>query len=172
MKRLWLIFPVIGFAFLLTNCAGQSNHSLGYEKQGRLLVKKENGSLIKEQKEVVKASPFSPVVVPDKNPYFPDPTRGYVENQTYNIYVKVWLDRSFRPKKEEVPDFVLPPKAIVEAMMPLGNHSVYAEGMMQTKEYGWKSVGVANKKVSINHKVYYNGHYGWYTVFDQSDFDR
>jgi len=121
-----------------------------------------------KKKTVVK--PSSVVALPDKQVYFPDPTRGYIQNRCYNVFIKVWLDRDFRPGVAEKPDFYLPPKAIAEAIMPLGNHSVYAEGFMETREYGWKSVGTANLEVSIDHRVYYDGHYGWKAIFRQNSF--
>ncbi len=120
----------------------------------------------------------SEVVVEDeKRTFYPDPTRGYIENRTNNIFIYVWINPDFKGKRTGtktagLPDLTLPPKAIVEAIMPLGNHFVYTEGRIKTAEYGWKSVGAANKKVFVGSNVRYEGHYGWKVVFCQGDFPR
>ena len=164
MKRIWLFFLLGAF---LAGCTFKVKEYpvIKDPNYPKVVVKEKEGKVVQEKKpkeERIQVGTF-----------YPDPTRGYIQNQTYNIFIKVWLDPVFKKGRAKgPPDFYLPPKAIVEAVMPLGNHSVYAEGMMQTGEYGWKSVGVTGKEVSIDHRVYYDGHYGWYVVFHQSDFRR
>lgn len=179
MERIHFGFLMIFCLVIAFGCAQQKPLVIEEFVQQKVIVKekpitvKEEGSEPSaEQKKAEKKVVSSPVVVPDGSVYFPDPTKGYIKNQTYNIFIKAWLDRDFKPGVREAPDLCLPPKAIAEAVMPLGDHIVYAEGMIQTKEFGWKSVGVASKRVSIDHRVYCSGHYGWYVVFGQGDFRR
>jgi len=132
----------------------------------RVVVKEKEEKVVKETKpqeeEEIQVGTF-----------YPDPTRGYIENQTYNVFIMIWLDPVFEKGiAKGSPDFDLPPKAIVEAVMPLGGHIVYARGRMKTEQYGWQSLGKANKKFSINSRVYYDGNYGWYIIFHQGDFER
>lgn len=136
------------------------------KKDGKVVVKKEKVPLAKKKEQAKKER----VLV---GTFYPDPTRILIGNQTYNIFVEVWLTPSFKKGKVKgPPDFDLPPNAKVEATMPLGNHQVYAKGRIKTKEYGWQSVGAVSEEVSIGSRVYYGSHYGDYVIFYQSDFPR
>jgi len=130
---------------------------------------------IPESQKVVVKEKEKALVKGEKRTFYPDPTRGYIKNSTYNVFIYVWLDPDFKGKRTGtktagLPDFTLPPKAIVEAIMSLGEHFVYAKGRINTVEFGWQSVGVVNKKIFVDHRVRYSGHYGWKVIFRQGDF--
>jgi hypothetical protein len=181
MKRILLFtFMVAGFFLLLTNFATQALPVIK-EPVCQKVVKGEEKAVVKERAKL-KVKPLA--VVPEKQlvkkvkeppelvTYYPDPTRGYIENRTYNVFIKVWLAPSFEVgRKEALPDLDLPPQAIMEASMPLDEHSIYAQGRVKTY-YGWISVGSVNKRITIDHRVYSGGHYGWKLIFRQSDFRR
>ncbi len=193
MRKICLFFLL---GMFLTACASKAKEypvirDPGYQKAVKVVkeepdraVKKKDESVVdlREPKKVEKKKIIDigqvplrkPVVpdIPDIRVYFPDPTKGYIQNRTYNIFIKVWLDPDFGSEGDKgEPDFYLPPKAIDKAIMPLGDHIVYAEGLIKT-QYGWESVGVTSEEISIDHRVYYGGHYGWYVEFNQSDFQR
>jgi len=152
---------------LLTSCSRKKHLLIEIPKDQKVIIKKE--PLVKEE--------LSPLIKKEKRTFYPDPTRGFIENKTYNIFIYVWLDPDFKGKRTGLktaglPDITLPPKSLVEIIMPLGSHFVYAEGRINTAEFGWQSVGVANKKIFINFNVRYGGHYGWKVSFQQGDFRR
>jgi len=174
MKRICL-FCILGI--FLTACTSVRDYPVikdpGYprivvkKKEGKVIIKKEKVLLAKKKQALVKEER---VLV---GTFYPDPTRILIGNQTYNIFVEVWLTPSFKKGKVKgPPDFDLPPNAKIEAIMPLGKHQIYAKGRIKTREYGWQSVGVVNKEVSISSRVYYGGYYGDYVIFHQSDFPR
>ena len=164
MQKISKVLLVLMAVMLITSCSRYQKCLLvEIPKDQKVIIKK--GPLVKEEP--------SPLVKGEKGVFYPDPTRGFIENKSYNLFIKVWLDPSFeRGKVKGEPDFDLPPKAIVEAIMPLGEHAVYALGRMKTKVYCWQSIGVVNKKISIDFQVRYDGHYGWKVVFCQSEFSR
>jgi hypothetical protein len=140
--------------------------------------------IVVKEREIVVERTKTPLAKPEGPPlaekeevsigvFYPDPTRIIVKNLTYNIFIKVWLIPSFeKGRVKGPPDLDLPPNAKVEVTMPLGNHPVYAEGRIKTREYGWQSVGGVSKEVSIGSRVYYGSNYGDCVVFYQADFLR
>jgi hypothetical protein len=167
MKKKYIIFLFLASILIVYSCASKP--------QQKVIIQREtiirSAPLVGEKKLGITEERRA-LVIPEKT-YFPDPTLGYVENASYNVFIEVWLDPRFGDGRVlGPPTFDLPPKAIVEAFMSLGEHAVYAIGRAQTEHYGWKSLGVANKKVSIDSRVYYDGHYGWKVIFRQSDFRR
>lgn len=157
MRGIWL-FLVLVLGVFLTGCTFKV-------KEYPVIRDPDYSKLVVKGKEKVFVGKGEAAV-------YPDPTRGYIENRTYNVFIMVWLDPSFKDGKRGSPDFELPPKAIVEAVMPLGGHIVYAQGRIKTREYGWQLLGEINKKFLIDSRIYYGGNYGWYVVFHQGDFER
>ena len=163
MKRICL-FCVLGI--FLTACAFkvQDYPVIKDPNYPRVVVKEKEGKVVNEnklQEERTQAGIF-----------YPDPTRILIENRTYNVFIRIWLVPSFeKGKVKGPPDLDLPPRAKVEAIMPLGQHPAYAQGRIKTAD-GWKSVGVISKNISIDSRVYYGSSYGEYVIFNQSDFLR
>lgn len=179
MKRILLFtFMAAGFFLLLTNCAQAPpviKEPVYQKPVCQKVVKEKERSVVKEEEGLLMVEPRKQMMRTEdlqEVTYYPDPTRGYIENQTDNVFIKVWLDPSFEVgRKKELPDLDLPPQAIMEASMPLDEHSIYAQGRVKTY-YGWVSVGSVNKRITIDHRVCSGGHYGWKLIFRQSDFRR
>lgn len=96
---------------------------------------------------------------------FLDPTEGYIENQTDNVFVEIWIDANFsqgKPKTSSI--FELPPDAIIRTAMPLGKHFIYAKGKVKT-QFGWKDLGARTKRVRVANRIC-----GWKISFRQNDF--
>jgi len=164
MQKISKVLLVLMAVMLITSCSRYQKRPL-VEIPGSQKVVVKKGPLVKEEP--------SPLVKGEKGVFYPDPTRGFIENESYNLFIKVWLNPSFeKGKVKGAPDFDLPPKAIVEAVMPLGERIVYALGRMKTRVYCWQSIGAVNRKIPIDSQVRYNGHYGWKVVFCQSEFSR
>lgn len=167
MRKIWLFF---GLGLFLTACTFpvKDYPVIKDPNYPRVVVREKEEKLIKAKKPQEERKKRTLV-----GTFYPDPTRGYIENQTYNVFIMIWLDPVFeKGRAKGPPDFDLPPKAIVEAVMPLGEHIVYARGRMKTEQYGWQLLGRANKKFSIDSRVHYDGNYGWYIIFHQGDFER
>lgn len=181
MRKMYLIFA----GLLLVSCTIEARdypviRDPGYPwivvREKETLAKEEKSPLTKPEEEpLAKPEESSSLIEKDRTTgiFYPDPTRILIENRTYNIFVKVWLAPSFeKGRVKGKPDFDLPPNVKVEAILPLGNHVIYAEGRVKTAAYGWQSVGTVSKEFYIGSRVYYWGDYGAYVVFRQYDFPR
>jgi hypothetical protein len=163
MKKRILLISLIGFCLLtLISCGA---------KKKRVPVP--GPDVVREGVPETKTSKGGLVIRPEerKMPIFrSDPTRGYIYNNTSDIYIKVWLKPSFaKGRVLGPPNYDLPPGAIVDQVfLPLGDHAVYALGRRQTQHYGWFPIGAVSGRVFVSPDA--RGTFGWRIVFSNRDF--
>lgn len=124
-------------------------------------------------------SPEALVIPPT---YYPDSTLGKIENDTQNIFIKIWIDPKssdkavFDTTKIEgilgSPNLTLSPGVSHNNVaVDLGFHLILAEGMVETNFFGWRSLGLVKKEFTVDSQMD-GGYYGWRVRFSQGDFRR
>lgn len=114
--------------------------------------------------------------------YYPDSTLGKIENDTQNIFIKIWIDPKavekivFNTTKIEdilgSPNLTLPPGVSHNNMaVDFGFHLILAEGMVKTNFFGWRSLGLVKREFTVDSQMN-GGYYGWQIRFSQGDFKR
>lgn len=98
----------------------------------------------------------------------PDPTAGIIQNYSRNIFVRGWIDS--RPPAP--PTFELEPEQAVPVYVPLGSHTLFAEGWIITPTYGRTSVGTTSRTFDIRNWSYLYGGYAWRLYINDGDFGR
>lgn len=98
----------------------------------------------------------------------PDPTAGIVGNQSRNLFLRLWINS--RPPSP--PTLELGPEQSAPVNVPLGSHTIYAEGRLRTPNYGWISVGTASRRFEIRNWSGTYGGFAWRQYFNDGDFGR
>jgi hypothetical protein len=104
------------------------------------------------------------------NSFYPELTRGYIENQSWPYVSKVWLLSQGKKillvgKKDGPPDNVRPGE-INEFNFPPQKHLLLVERWRYLHYYGgWKKIGEEKINLQIARSCRLSeGHYGWYVV--------
>lgn len=163
MKKRILLVSLIGFCLVLACCGAK-------RKKASL----PGPDVVREGAPRTKVSKGALVVRPEerKMPVFrPDSSRGFIHNNTFAIYVQLWLKPSFaRGKVQGEPNYDLPPGAIVDQVfLPFGDHAYYALGRIETQHYGWYSLGAVSGRIYVR-PVVRRGPFGWRIIFSNRDF--
>ena len=121
MKKIGLLGLVIGWLILVLSCAYQEAMVIEEPTTPRVVIKKVPA--IKEAKE--KKEEFF------ESAYYPDLTRGYIENQSFPLIPKVWLLAEGREKILLIGPEQGPPKfplgGIKEFNFPPGDNILHIE---------------------------------------------
>jgi len=171
MKMKRLLFVFLSLAILVTTACGANRIKFERTKQGGVVVPAPSAQVYK--------TPEALVIPPT---HYPDSTLGKIENDTQNIFIKIWIDPESVEKMvfdttqiEDIlgkPNLILPPGVNHNNMaVDFGFHLILAEGMMKTNYFGWKSLGLAKKEFTVDSRIS-GGYYGWQVRFHQGDFRR
>ena len=102
---------------------------------------------------------------------YPDVTRGYIQNFSWNYMVCVWIDE----KKNRLPDYILFPGERVELTLPLGKRILYFSECQPTEFYEpWDFVAEYAIPVTVGGSTRFtyfrDGIYGWYAEISYSGY--